>query len=313
MKRFVLVALLVVAAGLSLLPAQSLADNSYFKRSVELRGLADRAFDDGDYDAAADYAAQAQEYAGLSDKFVEKMVAMGVADKAIGTARAKGAAVDQVQAKQGWPSQYAAASDAFAAALDAYKAEDYKTAAAKADEASRAWDGLSAAMLASYNQRLADKAEADAVMAQAKERLAWAESIKAPKTWPKEYGTASAEMEDAKRAYTGENYPGATGHAKAVLAALASVTDSLPLPATYVVRLIPARRDCLWRIAEYSFVYNNPIKWTVIYEANKKTFKDPSNPNLIFPGQVLQIPPLRGEVRMGTYDPTKEYPVFPKK
>jgi nucleoid-associated protein YgaU len=79
------------------------------------------------------------------------------------------------------------------------------------------------------------------------------------------------------------------------------------------VRLIPARRDCLWRIAEYTFIYNNPLKWTVIYEANKKTFRDPSNPNLIFPGQVLQIPNIAGETRSGAWDPTKAYAVFPKK
>lgn len=247
MKRFVLVAFLVLAGALSFLPAQSLADNSYFKRSIELKGLADQAFDDGDYDAAADYAAQAQEYAGLSDKFVEKMVAMGMADKAIANARAKGNAIDQAQAKQDWPTEFASATDTFTAATDAYKAEDFKTAVAKADEAAAAWDRLQAKIQA------------------------------------------------------------------AILAAQTKVTSPLALPAAYTVRLIPARRDCLWRIAEYSFVYNNPLKWTVIYEANKKTFKDPSNPNLIFPGQVLQIPALKGETRLGTYDPSKEYPVFPKK
>lgn len=246
MKRFVLVALLVAAAGLSLLPAQSLVDNSYFKRSIELRGLADKSFEDGDYDAAADYAAQAQEYAGLSDKFVEKMVAMGVADKAIATARAKGSTIDASLAGKSWPKEYSAASEAFDSALTAYKAEDFQTAAAKADEASALWDSLRAAILAAQN----------------------------------------------------------TGPVTAA---------SLALPARYTVRLIPARRDCLWRIAEYPFIYNNPLKWTVIYEANKKTFKDPSNPNLIFPGQVLQIPTLRGETRDGTYDPTKDYPTFPRK
>ncbi|MEN6364628.1 MAG: hypothetical protein ABFC81_06090, partial [Rectinema sp.] len=72
-------------------------------------------------------------------------------------------------------------------------------------------------------------------------------------------------------------------------------------------RLIPERRDCLWRIAEYSFVYNNPLKWPVLYEANKKTFKDPSNPNLIFPGQVLAIPSIKGEERSGSWDSAKTY------
>ncbi len=46
--------------------------------------------------------------------------------------------------------------------------------------------------------------------------------------------------------------------------------------------------DCLWRIAAYKFHYGNPWLWRKIYEANKSKIK---NPNLIYPGQVLRIPP----------------------
>ena len=131
--------------------------------------------------------------------------------------------------------------------------------------------------------------------------------MKAPINYPNEYGKASGEMNSALASYGTEDWATAKSHAEGVLQVLASVTDLLPLPAVYVVRLIPARRDCLWRIAEYPFIYNNPIKWTVIYEANKKNFKDPTNPNLIYPGQVLQIPAIAGETRTGTYDPNKSY------
>ncbi|HQJ40423.1 MAG TPA: hypothetical protein PK449_02575 [Exilispira sp.] len=58
---------------------------------------------------------------------------------------------------------------------------------------------------------------------------------------------------------------------------------------TYVVRLIPQRRDCLWRIAGYPFIYNNPYLWPLIWIANLDII---TNPDLIFPGQVLIIPPL---------------------
>lgn len=61
------------------------------------------------------------------------------------------------------------------------------------------------------------------------------------------------------------------------------------LKTTYKVRLIPERRDCLWRIAEYKYIYDNPWKWPVIYKANKDQIKDP---DLIFPGQVFAIPEL---------------------
>ena len=51
----------------------------------------------------------------------------------------------------------------------------------------------------------------------------------------------------------------------------------------------------------------------MIYEANKKNFRDPGNPNLIFPGQKLSIPAIKGETRDGTYDPAQTYKPFPKK
>ncbi len=57
---------------------------------------------------------------------------------------------------------------------------------------------------------------------------------------------------------------------------------------TYKVRLIPERRDCLWRIAEYKFIYNNARLWPKIYRANKRQIK---NPDLIYPGQIFDIPP----------------------
>ncbi len=44
--------------------------------------------------------------------------------------------------------------------------------------------------------------------------------------------------------------------------------------------------DCLWNIAKK--FYGKGAKYTVIYNANKKVIG--SNPNLIYPGQVLTIP-----------------------
>ena len=56
---------------------------------------------------------------------------------------------------------------------------------------------------------------------------------------------------------------------------------------SYTVRLIPERRDCLWRIAEYDDVYGDAFQWPKIYSANQDQIKDP---DMIFPGQVFQIP-----------------------
>jgi len=56
----------------------------------------------------------------------------------------------------------------------------------------------------------------------------------------------------------------------------------------YLVRLIPERRDCLWRIAEYDFIYANPYMWPKIWRRNRKLIQ---HPDLIYPGWKLVIPP----------------------
>ncbi|TGM61912.1 lipoprotein LipL71 [Leptospira adleri] len=61
----------------------------------------------------------------------------------------------------------------------------------------------------------------------------------------------------------------------------------------YVVRKkVPA--DCLWRIAKDKRHYGTSKLWKRIYEANRGKIK---NPNLIFPKQVLLIPPAKGPTK----------------
>ena len=63
---------------------------------------------------------------------------------------------------------------------------------------------------------------------------------------------------------------------------------ALAVMTTYTVRLIPERRESLWRIAEYDFIYGNPWLWPRIWHRNRKLVQDP---DLIFPGWQLYIPP----------------------
>jgi len=204
-----------------------------------------------------------------------------------------------------------------AQAKEAFDGGDYDAATELANQAKEY-----ALLSDQYVDKMLAKARADKAMSQAKDKLAWAEGAKAPTLYPELYGKASGEYEEAQTAYGGEEYPTAEGKARDAIATLDGIAAAIARdgakskdswPAVYEVRLIPARRDCLWRIAEYPFIYNNPLKWTVIYEANKKTFRDPGNPNLIFPGQKLTIPAIKGEAREGSYDPAKKYKAFPKK
>jgi nucleoid-associated protein YgaU len=56
----------------------------------------------------------------------------------------------------------------------------------------------------------------------------------------------------------------------------------------YTVRLIPQRRDSLWRISEYQEIYGDPLAWPRIWRRNRKQVQ---NPDLIYPGWKLIIPP----------------------
>jgi len=86
---------------------------------------------------------------------------------------------------------------------------------------------------------------------------------------------------------------------------LARVKANLPDKLSqYTVRLIPERRDCLYRIAEYPEIYDDPTQWPKIYRSNKGEIDGGYNrylqnveeskysraQDLIFPGQVFDIP-----------------------
>lgn len=58
--------------------------------------------------------------------------------------------------------------------------------------------------------------------------------------------------------------------------------DPVPVPETYTV----VKGDSLWAIAKRQ--YGDGNRWGSIYDANKDVIG--SNPNLIYPGQVLTIP-----------------------
>jgi nucleoid-associated protein YgaU len=73
------------------------------------------------------------------------------------------------------------------------------------------------------------------------------------------------------------------------------------------VRLL-SPRDCFWRIAGYPFVYNNPWKWRLLYDANKDLLAYPKHPDIIEPGMRFLIPSLGSETRDGDFDPQAEYP-----
>jgi LysM repeat protein len=59
--------------------------------------------------------------------------------------------------------------------------------------------------------------------------------------------------------------------------------DYAKLPTSYTV----AKGNCLWWISEFKQIYNDPFMWPLIFKANRAKIK---NANLIYPGQVLDVP-----------------------
>jgi LysM repeat protein len=156
----------------------------------------------------------------------------------------------------------------------------------------------------------------------ATERLSFAKNIlQAAVNYKSAWDEASVDVANAKVMLDAEEYPRSIYLSQQALDALRDLQGVVavkkpdppaqaevpPLPATYTVRLNMERGDCVWRIAGFPFVYNDPWKWKTLYEANKNVITDPNNPDLIDPGQVFTVPSQQGETREGEYDPEKTY------
>ncbi|MFP3091327.1 hypothetical protein LQZ21_13480 [Treponema sp. TIM-1] len=126
------------------------------------------------------------------------------------------------------------------------------------------------------------------------------------------YDEAAAYFKSAETRFNAREYENSIPDSRKVVELLLNFETLYPvqaaqssppsggLAAFYEVKLNPARRDCLWRIAEFDFVYGDPRQWPRLYEANKDKFPQPDNPHLIVPGMILTIPSIHGEERSGT-------------
>ena len=184
-------------------------------------------------------------------------------------------------------------------ALDAGEyalAEEY---ALKAEE--------NAALSQEFVRKMLAKADCDTVMKQAAKKLEYAKSINAERNFPMAYSSAQKSYASAQDSYATEDYAAATSFARQVLEALADIKEITPLPEYYVVRPWAETKDCYWNISGRPYVYDNPLLWENLYQANKSNMPRPNDPNLILPGMKMKIPSITGEYREGVYNPSKKY------
>ena len=161
-----------------------------------------------------------------------------------------------------------------------------------------------------YTEMMLPRKEAEDNIKLAKNRLAWAEKVDAPNIFPMAYTAGKENIENADASFEAENYPKATDYAKQALAALDGIIETTPLPEFYIVRPWAETKDCYWNISGRHYVYNNPLLWENLYQANKDKMPKPEDPNLIHPGMKMKIPSITGEYRSGTYDSKKEYNAY---
>ncbi len=111
---------------------RSIRNNEYFLESVRLKGLADTAYESGDYDASERYAEESLRYAQLSDEYVALQLKIREADRTIAQAKdgmdgaaAKG--LDKV-----YPNEWAQGQALYTEAVNARASEDWDGAIAAA-------------------------------------------------------------------------------------------------------------------------------------------------------------------------------------
>lgn len=185
------------------------------------------------------------------------------------------------------------------AALDAGEYELSFEYAQKAEE--------NAELSKAYIQMMLAKSDASNYLEMAKNQVAYAEKIDAEYNFPMAYTSAKENLNNAENAFNSEDWAKATEYAKQCLADLDGIREITPLPEFYIVRPWAETKDCYWNISGRPYVYNNPLLWENLYQANKNAMPKPEDPNLILPGMKMKIPSITGEFRKGTYDSKKEY------
>jgi tetratricopeptide (TPR) repeat protein len=206
---------------------------------------------------------------------------------------------------------------------------DYDRAKKYAEDAVRA-----AAASDAYVSSQVNMYTAGAMMKDALERLALADSAEVKLSYPVEFYDAKTYYNLGLIAEEAREWKSAISNADRVIKTLAAIKlpeespvvpetlavaataenapknppkEQLPLPARYVIRAWEVSKDCFWNIAGRSWAYGNPYRWTLLYQANKKKLPDPNNPDVIEPGTVIDIPSANGEKRSGLWDPGTIY------
>lgn len=126
MRRHLVVVMVVIAIAMMLpLSALSYDNNEFQQKSRAYSSLAQKAYDEGQYDVAVEYARKAEENAILSSQFIEKMIARADSQNLLFTAHTRLAWATGKNAEKFFPEAFKDATDAVSSADAFFDAEDY--------------------------------------------------------------------------------------------------------------------------------------------------------------------------------------------
>ncbi len=155
-----------------------------------------------------------------------------------------------------------------------------------------------------YVQYMLAKYRANSALWKARNLAGQVERAGGRESAPAKFVSAREMIEKADSLFKEESFELSRTTSREAIDLLNSIeikTVEASLPAAYVVRDMPGKEDCFWRIAGYEFIYDDPAGWWPIYQANKEQLPQPENPDLIHPGMVMKIPEREGETRRGVW------------
>lgn len=137
----------------------------------------------------------------------------------------------------------------------------------------------------------ATRQNAEQAINDAKDAISSAEKAGARNLAEDELNQAEELLGEAQEAYSGKDYS-ETIKLASLSVSLARKAARIALNAKFLNQDKSqnhkvVKGECLWWISEYERIYNDPLLWPHIYEANRDRIDDP---DLIFPDQVFSIP-----------------------
>lgn len=190
------------------------------------------------------------------------------------------------QADRFMPEEYAAAAAEVAGVEELFAAGSLTEGDAAAGAAVRRMrellDSVAAQLARVLQLKAATEALQDQLAGAAQSDAAQAAAMNDRYAQGREALEVRYALDDAER-----HFAAAAEAGRAALAAPAApAAESDSREQVYTVRLIPERRESLWRIAEDE--YGDPLLWRKIWERNRELIQDP---DLILPGWRIYLPP----------------------